>query len=174
MEIYRQVNKYRANLVKFLAILTLITFFTLALRFNFNTVYRDDPINKLTAPFSYPKLRWIKSSRQRVKQLDELLFYLSEKVKKGDYLLAYNNFPLLYYLTGTRPAYGYAWIRGNEEPRDLREKLLQKMIAEKKLPVYVVHVKGDPKREDPLLNGFVHSNYFLEKIIFPFEIWHKK
>lgn len=180
--IYRIANpKIRLSLI-----ISLLVILYSALQYNYNTVYRDDPIVHLTQSFSVPKLAGIYSSPQRVAKFEELLSYISPRVKPGEYLLTYNNFPLLYYLTHTRPSYGFAWIRGSVEPESIRVMLFEKMIKEKREPNYVVRIiappgydwkiplAGGPVDEDPIINNFVFSNYILEKTIYPFEIWKNR
>lgn len=160
----------------------IFSFTVTGLNFHYNYTYREEEVEKLTSRFKHPKLTGIYSTPEKVTALEELLAYLDGKVKPDEYFLCYNYIPMLYFLTHTRPAYGAAWAR-NDWPISIRKRLIKKMIDDNKIPKYCVRMMAFPGRswkrpnrqtsyseEDPL-NAFVMSNYYLDKIIYPFEIW---
>ncbi len=167
--------------VLFYLIVTALTYaaFMYNIRYIFNNAAN---FRELNYPFRHPKLAGIYSTKEKVKAIEALLDYLDKRVKPNDYFLAYNQIPLLYYLTHTRPAYSTVWIV-DTLPLALRKKLLVKMVKENRIPGYCVRIltesQGDWKvevkyDEDSPLDSYVKSHYYLEKTIYPFEIWHQK
>ena len=161
--------------------LMMIPFAFAGLEYSRHNIYRDLDVDRLTAPFEHPKLKGIHSTPEKAATLEELLDYLDERVKPRDYFLAYNYIPMLYFLTQSRPAYGAAWAR-DDWPLPVRQRLLNKMIEHKRIPEYCVRMLAWPvnswKRVMPYderspLDLFVNSNYYMEHIIYPFEIWHR-
>ena len=192
VSLYRIVNNYsalqefgsiRRNILRAFVIITAITFFIPSVRYYYHSVYNEREIKKLTKRFQFPRLSGIYSTPEKVRVVEELLGYLKGKVKPGDYFLAYNDIPMLYFLTHTRPAYGAAWAR-DDWPIKIRQALVEKMIENERIPEYCVRMqaiphgsdrnwkRGMPYDEDGPLDSFVHSNYYLETIMYPFEIWH--
>jgi len=161
--------------------LMIIPFGFAGLEYSYHNIYRDLDVDKLTAQFKHPKLKGIYSTPEKVATLEDLLDYLDERVKPRDYFLAYNYIPMLYFLTQSRPPYGAAWAR-DDWPLPVRQRLLNKMIQHDRIPEYCVRMLTWPvsswKRVMPYdergpLDLFVNSNYYLEHIIYPFEIWHR-
>ena len=160
--------------------------------YNYKSVYGEKNVGALTKRFEHPKLKGIYSTPAKVNALEGLLSYLKGKVKPTDYFLAYNSCPLLYFLTHTRPAYPTVYITDYQGtlPKTFQQILFDRMIEYKRIPEYCVRLLtmpnlnpefnwkipmkyGRPDEESTLLDSFVNSNYYLEKIIFPFEIWHR-
>lgn len=110
---------------------------------SFVHTYLDDTMNNLNTPFTKGKLRGIYSTRQRVENIESLLNQLEPLVKRGDYLLAYDDLPLLYYLTDTRPAINTVWST-KKWPLEIREKSVEYMIANNRAPEYAVRLKVNP------------------------------
>jgi hypothetical protein len=161
--------------------LMIIPFCFAGLKYSYHNIYRDLDVHELTARFKHPKLKGIYSTPEKVAALGDLLDYLDERVKPRDYFLAYNYIPMLYFLTHSRPAYGAAWAR-DDWPLPVRQRLLSKMIQQDRIPEYCVRMLTWPvnswKRVMPYddrgpLDLFLNSNYYLEHIIYPFEIWHR-
>jgi hypothetical protein len=100
--------------------------------------YNDDTLRYLNTPFTYGRLRGIYSTKERVADVESLLRWLEPRVRPGDYLLAYREIPLLYYLTGTRPALNYT---GNFpptwSPAEQRDAV-DYMLRNKRVPEYAV------------------------------------
>jgi hypothetical protein len=148
--------------------------------FHYKYIYREADVNQLTQRFNHPKLAGIHSTPDKVMVLEELLNYLNGRVKANDYFLAYNYIPMLYFLTHTRAAYGATWAR-DDWPLPLREKLLSEMIKKNRIPEYCIRMLTKPWDDwktpmiydrKSLLDLYVSENYYLEEIIYPFEIWH--
>ena len=178
--IFRYTSSIKRLMWPAIVFLMIIPFLIAALNYNYNYIYREVEIEKLTSRFNHPKLKGIYSTPGKVFALEELLNYLQGKVKPGDYFLAYNYIPMLYFLTHTRPAYGAAWAR-DDWPISIRTNLVKKMIENNRIPPYCVRMLaypwdnwnvGMPYKKDSPLDTFINSHYYLKKIIYPFEIWH--
>ena len=190
--LYRMVNNYaaireigviRSSMLRATVITAIITFCIPSVRYYYHSVYNEAEIQKLTERFHYPRLSGISSTPEKVRVLEELLGYLKGKAKPGDYFLAYNDIPMLYFLTHTRPAYGAVWAR-DDWPITIRQRLVDTMIENERIPEYCVRMQALPhggernwKRgmlydEDGPLDSFVNSHYYLETIMYPFEVWH--
>ena len=142
--------------------------------------YRESGIIQLKARFHHPKLNGIYSTERKVKILENLLRYLEKRIGPKEYLLAYNSIPLLYYLTNTRPALAVTWAR-DDWPLSTRKRLLSRMLQKQRFPEYCVRMlalpennweKAMPYDSQSPWDNYVQNNYYLEKIIYPFEIWH--
>jgi len=167
----------------------LLVFVINGVRFHLSSVYLDFKPEKLTSIFHHPKLAGLYSVPEKIEPLEKLLAYLKPRVKPGDYFLAYNDLPILYYLTDTQPAYPNVWAFEFWWPRPYREKLFQQMLASGHTAQYAVHMVTNPgygwvtpvaegQSFDNLIGScmvceYVEKNYVLEKMIFPFEIWRR-
>lgn len=149
--------------------------------YSYDNVYRDAQPGQLTQYFSHKKLSGIRSSPKKVQALERVLSYLEGKVQKGDYFLAYNYIPILYFLTDTRPALRVAWAR-DDWSIALRRQLVEDMVAAGRLPEYVVRAVGWPEQkwnigmpylDSSPLNQYVMSHYVFERQYYPFEIWRR-
>ena len=160
--------------------------------FNFRHHYqvipdRDKPIKYLTESFTHPKLRGIKSTPRRVKAIEQTLNFLKPLVKPGDYLFAYDDIPMFYYLTDTRPAVKTVFFERALSTK-LKKKSVDYMIQHKRIPKYAIRCVGDWFKTDATgklldysvdpkidpANAFIHKNYKVIKTIFPFDIWERK
>ncbi len=171
----------RMTLRPLMIIIVILFFLGEALYFNYNTVYRDLPIRKLTAEFSHQRLKGIYSTPDKVRTVEELLRYMDKRVSPGSYLLAFNYIPMIYYLMGARPAYLTVWAR-DDWALPFREKLYEQTMERGKISEYCVRMLAEPEDDwkrampyeaDSLLDSYVKKEYYLENIIYPFEIWHR-
>jgi hypothetical protein len=72
-----------------------------------NRVYRD--VSEMRRTVDYPQLRWIFTSEERAKALEESLPIISSYVPAGSVLFAYDSVPLLHFAARTRPYLGNPW-----------------------------------------------------------------
>lgn len=177
----RFADRLGGSAVASFAVMVISAFIIAGLYHLYDYRYRESAISSLTARFDHPKLKGIYSTPQKVHALERLLHDLEQKLEPSGYFLAYNSVPMLYFLTHTRPGLAVTWAR-DDWPLSTRRHLVDKMIAEGKLPEYSVRMlalpEGDwttemPYDEQSPLDNFIQSNYCLEKIIYPFEIWHR-
>ena len=151
-----------------------------SLRYQSQCNYCGAPLVCLTQDFSHPLLSGLRGERKRVSSVEHALSYLSTRVHRGDFLLAYDNVALLYYLTQTRPAIDHC-ATAKVVPVDLRRRAVQKMIDGRRVPGYAVrYVPGGPwfvystkDTVDPV-HAFVARHYDLEVTFPPFEIWRRR
>lgn len=157
--------------------------------------YRDViPRSRLNASFQSSKLRGVLSTPEHVEQIDNLLSFISLKVEGGDYILAYQHLPMLYFLTETLPATKITWFMDGGTPPFLVEEALEEMKERGNFPKIVIRTKyyipgpapGDwPQKilmnyntdESNIkgsrmypINQFVNANYKLIKTVGIFEI----
>ena len=96
---------------------------------------------QLTAQVDYPELSRIYTSRARAASVAELLHETESRVAAGENLLVYNNAPMVYFLTHTRPVLGRPWLM------ILNLKSLSGRVAElgrsRPLPKLVIRAKVD-------------------------------
>ena len=111
-----------------------------------------------TARFTHPLLSGIRAPTIQVKKLEMLAHYLEGRVSRGDYLLAFDDAPDVYYLTQTRPAIDHAWS-SVVIPPDVKKRSLRKMVATGRVPQYAVHhrwytpTNRQGKWQQPLVDG---------------------
>jgi hypothetical protein len=89
----------------------LIPFLFISLWLVATGIYRDNPSRlELDVAFTHPSLKGIYSTAERVKAVEEVLGIIEENASPGEEILIINSAPILYYLTGTRPATGEPWL----------------------------------------------------------------
>ncbi|KNZ69121.1 hypothetical protein Tfer_2225 [Thermincola ferriacetica] len=153
-----RVNKSELNLLKAVATL-LFVFFTLQSAYYYT--YRDASDRfKMAYPVQHERLKGVFTTRERAQVVQELLDELPHYVKEGDYLLAYEQISLVYFLTKTKPYLYSAWpmLYGPDKFREALEK------AEKERPYLpvIVRAKGNtedfdwPKSKSPLVQTVYH------------------
>jgi hypothetical protein len=175
------INSPRKVIWPAIIYVTMIPCILIGAHLHYNTLRREVPADRLTSQFHSPKLAGVYSTPKKVYALDTLLHYLKGRVNPKDYFLAYPSTSLLYFLTQTQPAYGDV-INSDAWPMWIQEYLLSKMTGTR-IPEYVVRGVISSTEDDweyPLklnehspLDRFVQSSYYLEKIIYPFEVWHR-
>lgn len=148
---------------------------------HYNNVFRDASPKGLNFEIKKGKLKNIKTTNERGEALTEVIDYITKNTSKGDFLLAYNDLPLLYYLTDTRPAYPMSRVVFVPFTKEIHNYVFDRMILEKRIPTYAIrtqvkssHIPWKNKEKmdygDLLLNEFVTKNFTLVKEIFPFQI----
>jgi hypothetical protein len=189
--IYRVINGYsirykvKMSPIIWKSILYLIISIFLVLGFNYYTRYFNNEVSsELTTKFSYPTLKGIYSTPRKVEIIEDLMKYLKGKVKFGDYFLTYYYDPLLYFITRTRPSYREVLAQEDYTPFSVRKQMVKDIVIRKKVPQYVVkfmvhegHVFKDPvhficeDNQQCPLDKFVTDNYYVDKVLYPFEVW---
>lgn len=185
-----EVCGWRTKSLGILLIVFCLTLAALNLRHKMQNVYHDQPCRKLSARFSRPRLKGIYTLPHKVESIEALLNYMDGKVKRGDLLLCYNDCPLLYFLTQTRPAVNCTWTSGLFS-REVKKGHIEYMVKNKRIPKYCIRLLeqwpfgnkqsggggmisySENPEIDPL-HSFIIKNYRLEKTIHPFEIWVEK
>ncbi|MDZ4860937.1 MAG: hypothetical protein SGI88_18335 [Candidatus Hydrogenedentes bacterium] len=126
-------------------------------------VMKEKYIAHQTAAFTAPGVAGIKTLPADARSLDALTTFLAGKVARGDFLLAYHHLPVVYYVTGTRPALDRSWS-GADNPLWGAHNSLEYMLQERRVPRYCVRLaragntySADP-RIDPV-NALVERHY---------------
>jgi len=134
----------------FAKIIILIFCFTFMLIFSFKYTYHDtsNRINMQYA-FDYPKLKLVYTGREREKVVEELLNILCDKyIQKGDYLLAYEQISLIYFLTETKPYLYDSWPMVYS-PEKFQAALSRAFQEREKLPLIVRAKRSTSNNEWP-------------------------
>lgn len=152
--------------------------------FHYHCISRDAPPSRLTATFSIPKLRYIKSTDERVQGIETLYRYMKPRIIYGEPLVVYDDCPLIYYLLDAKPAYGLTWARQTDISVETLDRLDQELKT-RPLPRYAIREMVDVSQsgwrtlprvhyDHYPLNMTIMANYELEKSLFPFEVWRLK
>jgi len=88
----------------------------------------------MTREYTHPKLAGVWSTPARVSSFESFTIKANSLTEVGDYVLAYNNIPLIYFLTETRPYLRNIWPTLNG--RSGVPKLFE-AVKEKPLPKYI-------------------------------------
>ena len=150
--------------------------------------YRDAPAAELTATFSGGALAGIHSTPSRVRIVNHLLDELANRVKAGEFLLAYDEIPLVYFLTDTRPANEFAFTNKLLSV-ERRARAVAAVQRKGRAPRYcvrcVIHTSQlgwpvvrntIPYSPDPGFDpyhAFVDANYTPVATVWPFQIWKR-
>jgi hypothetical protein len=146
--------------------------------------YADqNPFRGPQATFVDGRLAGLRSHPRYVKGWSAVVRYLAPRLVPGESLLAYDNAPLLYYATRTRPALGATYVsRALYTPAQLRA-LLTAMLAAKREPRYAVRLREGTEdesvwystspEEDPL-NAYVLEHFELEARLPLFDVFRRR
>ena len=145
----------------------------------------QNPLRTATLVFESGRLRGIRSGERFVRGWTAIADGLGPRVRRGELLLAYENIPMLYYLTDTRPALGATYVSSFVyEPRQ-QQALLDTMIRRGRIPRYAVRLmEGTPdeytspsysrRPEVDPINAYVLEHYALEVLYPPFEVFRHR
>lgn len=140
----------------------------------FNNPYRDHPNRfKLTRSFNERRLRWIFTTEERARSVNELLEYIGSEVKKDEHILCYPSIPIIYFASATLP------VLSTPSPSRISQKQLkselENIIEEDKLPRFVVRSIANPTRKlwpiehKNLKDGFIKRNVeCIDKYLLPY------
>ncbi len=153
-----RLGRGETALIKFTAV---TLFAALAVISAFNFTYRDAG-NRLAMAYSvdHEKLRGVLTTRERAVVVQELLDVLPRYVKKGDYLLAYEQISLVYFLTETKPYLYSAWPMLYSPGKFAG--YLQRAQAERPYLPVIVRAKGGTENTSwPRKAALRTDNYYL-------------
>ncbi|MBT8375433.1 MAG: hypothetical protein KJO22_01050, partial [Bacteroidia bacterium] len=111
------LSKYKMRSVEYkwpshiMIVAIVVSFFSIKAYRVFNEAYFD-PGSRLekTASVNSKYLKHVYTTEERAEILNEVLFHLKEVAQPNDYILAYDNIPLIHYLTETKPYLGNPWV----------------------------------------------------------------
>jgi hypothetical protein len=84
----------------------------------------------------HPGLKYIFTTEKRAHAVQDLVYQMPRFIKKDDYVLVYENIPMVYYLTGSRPYLDNSWP-DLYNPQQFSEKLNQSLKEKSELPVII-------------------------------------
>lgn len=191
-----RLNQKEVDLTKKIVIISLIVFSLLS---SFIYTYRDSS-NRFQMRYSVdnPRLRGILMTKERAKAIQELLDEMGRYVKENDYLLAYQEISMVYFLTRTKP-YLYnsqpflyrTYEFKNALDRATKERIYLPVIVREKINIWdfnwpkgsIPFTRDDRKAENSgIMEEFIERNGYLlvwendsfEILIPPSEINGKK
>ncbi len=136
----------------------------------------DNKKYSLYYPIESPLSCGIFSSKDRADVVNELLIASSKYVRKNDYVIAYDQIPMFYYLTGTKPFLPNFNSLAEDIPNGKTDILMEKSIFEKKvIPVIIkqkINFWGDNFTNDTIGMSVRNNNF--EKFIsqYPYrQVW---
>ena len=148
--------------------------------------YRDSYVGELTGHASATKLCGIITTSERAHIADQLIEAVKSNSEPGDRILAYENLPMLYYLTDRLPSVKTTWLT-ETFPKSLRESILEDMINRDRLPQLVIRAtyttrnprwpevqrplywKGNQQETDPI-DKYVREHYKVLQDVDGFQI----
>jgi len=132
----RTLNVRLASLARLglVALLILCALYGLALN---RLPYRSGPIGEQVAGLQTEKLQGILTTSDRARTVDFLVEAVKSNSRPGGRILAYENLPMLYFLTDRLPATNRSWVTENFH-RSLRESILEDMIDRERVPEVVI------------------------------------
>jgi len=109
--------------------------------------YRDGYIGELNTVPAATKLHGILTTKDRADTVDRLIEAVKLNSEAGDRILAYENLPMLYYLTDRLPSTTATWLT-ESLPKSLRESILEDMINRDRLPRLVIRATYTTRNEN--------------------------
>ena len=145
---------------RYTIILGFVLLLVLALAAGYRYTYRDSPQRmSMTYQVGHQKLKGVFTTRERAQVVTELLEVMPHYVKKGDYLLAYEQIPMVHFLTGTRPYLYGSWPMLYSPGKF--QKMLDRALAERpELPV-IVRAGGSTEKFDWPRGKTLRGGYYL-------------
>jgi hypothetical protein len=179
-----ELRQRRPSIVSALVTSSLALAVACVVSHHYRSIFRDAQSADLSARFSVPKLKHIRSTEERVRAVDALYAYIQPRISRGETLLVFDECPMLYFIFDSVSAYGFAGARRYNLNVETLRRLNDEMNA-KSLPAYAIRTLVDVSNpvwrtaprtnyQDYPLNETVITHYDLEKTIFPFEIWQRK
>ena len=148
------------NEIKLIKIIAMIVFLVFTVKSAWFSTYRDSADRLAMAyKIDHSMLKGILTTKERTRVVDELLSVFPRYVRENDYLLAYEQVSLVYFLTKTRPYLYSSWpmLYSPEKNKKSLDRALQERTD---LPV-IVRARGNTEEYTwPKTKGLRHSYYF--------------
>ena len=98
------------NELKLIKVITIVLFLFFTVQSAYDFTYRDSlKRSELVYGIEHPRLQGIFTTEQRARVVEELLFALPQYVGEGEYLLAFEQIPMVHFLTKTNPYLYNSW-----------------------------------------------------------------
>lgn len=107
--------------------------------------YMDDTPRNLTRRMQTGRLRGIYTTPEKAALLEAVLAYFEPRLTPGEFFLAYENIPMMYYLTGTRPAMTIVDSSKYLLPPRTRDSEVRLMIERRRIPRYALRMNVVPE-----------------------------
>jgi hypothetical protein len=151
----------------------------------FHFYAEQNPLRVPTAAFERGRMEGLRSSRRFVDGWSGIVDYLQPRLHRSEFLLAYENIPLLYYLTDTRPALHASYVARFMYGPQQQRTLVDTMVTRGRVPRYAVRLMVGRADEyvDPAysrmpevdpVNAYVVENYALEARLPPFAVFRHR
>jgi hypothetical protein len=121
--------------LKIVLLLFLISFISRVFYLGMTTAYYDpgSRIHK-TYRINNVKAKCIYTTQERATVVNNLLEGIKPFIKDGDYLIAYESIPMIYYLTNTKPFLHDSWLVGMDST-SFTKKIKRSRIEDNPLPL---------------------------------------
>lgn len=106
----------------------------------FHFYAEQNPLRVSTVAFEKGRMQGVRSSRRFVDGWSRIVDYLRPRLHRAEFLLAYENVPLLYYLTDTRPALRASYVTGFMYGPRQQQTLVDAMVMRGRVPRYAVRL----------------------------------
>ena len=143
--------------LKMIKVLALGLFLALAVQSSYYYTYRDaDNRLEMRYGINHTSLRAVLTTGERAAVIQELVDVLPRYVREGDYLLAYEQISMVYFLTKTKPYLYHAWPM-LYSPQQF-DQALQKALAERPYLPVIIRARGNTENKKwPAAAGLLRS-----------------
>jgi len=132
---------FDSNILKIIKLMGVVLVTVFSIMSAYQHTYRDTADRaSMSSHVDHNLLRGVFTTRERAIVVDELLKALERYVDDGDYLLAYEQIPLVHFMTDTKPYLYNAWPM-LYSPDKLKESLSRALKERPGLPV-IVRARG--------------------------------
>ncbi len=145
---------------RYMVILGFVVLLGLAVTAGYRYTYRDSSQRMdMIYTVKHQKLKGVFTTRDRALVVGELLEVLPHYVGEGDYLLAYEQIPMVYFLSDTRPYLYGSWPMLYSPGKF--QKMLDRAVAERpELPV-IVRARGSTEKINWPRGKTLRGGYYL-------------
>lgn len=134
--------------------------------------FNEVPLEKQTATFSHPLLRGVRTTPDKVADLEGLLAWLAPHLERGETLLVLDDAAVVYYLARVRPALPKTWEpTAWNPPPERRQAYLDWMHRQGRAPRYAV-LADVANPDDPVVR-YVHQRHVLAARHGRFTVWER-
>ncbi len=147
--------------IKLMKIIVIGLFLVFTIKSAYYYTYRDAGNRwEMRYPVNHTMLKGVLTTAERARVVEDLLVNLPRYVKEDDYLLAYEQISLVYFLTKTRPYLYSSWPM-LYSPEKFQKSLNRALQERPYLPV-IVRAKGNTEDFNwPTTKGLRKDNYYL-------------
>ena len=144
--------------------------------------YRDNYIGNLNSQAASTRLQGIRTTAERAQILDSLVAAVERNSSSGDRILAYENLPMLYFLTNRLPSPNTTWV-SDFLPVPVKQSILKDMVERNRLPTLIIRAQYStrevlwPVSKNPLkwdyadpIDAYIREHYRIVEEIERFQI----